>query len=183
MVVRRDKKNRKYRGKRNQGYGCHKKHRGKGSRGGSGDAGMHKFKWSYVTSYEPNHFGKRGFRPPETKSAVAKAINVGDIEALAEGKKKIDLTALGFDKVLGGGSIGSAMEVIAPVFSKNAADKITSAGGKCKGVVTAAKESSKESAGEGRQSSEKGDEENKEGKDKEAGVAEESEDEGPEEEE
>ena len=139
MVVRRAKKNRKYRGRRNQGYGCHKKHRGSGSRGGSGNAGMHKFKWSYVTSYEPDHFGKRGFRPPKAMAARVKAINAGDIEALAEGKKKIDLTMLGYGKVLGGGRMSRAIEVIAPVFSRKAAEKIRAAGGKIEGVVAADK--------------------------------------------
>jgi large subunit ribosomal protein L15 len=143
MVVRRDKKNRKYRGRRNQGYGCHKKHRGSGSRGGSGNAGMHKFKWSYVTSYEPGHFGKRGFRSPKAIANAVKATNVGDIEALAAGKKKIDLTALGYRKVLGGGRIGKAIEVIAPMFSKKAAEKITAAGGKFEGVVASDKEEAK----------------------------------------
>jgi len=143
MVVRRAKKNRKYRGRRNQGYGCHKKHRGSGSRGGSGNAGMHKFKWSYVTSYEPGHFGKRGFRSPKAIANAVKAINVGDIEALAAGKKKIDLAALGYRKVLGGGRIGKAIEVIAPMFSKKAAEKITAAGGKFEGVVATDKEEAK----------------------------------------
>ena len=139
MVVRRAKKNRKYRGRRNQGYGCHKKHRGSGSRGGSGEAGMHKFKWSYVTSYEPDHFGKRGFRPPEAMAAKVKAINVGDIGALAEGKKKINLAELGYGKVLGGGRMSKAIEIIGPVFSKKAAEKIRAAGGKFEGAVAADK--------------------------------------------
>jgi ribosomal protein L18E len=72
-----------------------------------------------------------------------KATNVGDIEALAAGKKKIDLTALGYRKVLGGGRIGKAIEVIAPMFSKKAAEKITAAGGKFEGVVASDKEEAK----------------------------------------
>ncbi|MFH1623294.1 MAG: uL15 family ribosomal protein [Candidatus Aenigmatarchaeota archaeon] len=148
MVVRRSKKNRKHRGKRTQGYGCHKKHRGSGSRGGSGQAGMHKHKWSYTTSYEPEHFGKRGFRPPKTMAAEVKAINIGNIEALAGGKNKIDLAALGYGKVLAGGTIGRPMEVIAPVFSRRAAEKIEAAGGKAEGVVAGVKEAAK--AGEGK---------------------------------
>ena len=143
MVVRRDKKSRKHRGKRTQGYGCHKKHRGSGSRGGSGQAGMHKHKWSYTTSYEPGHFGKHGFRPPKAMAAEAKEINVGGIEALAEGKKKINLAELGYGKVLGGGRISKAIEIVAPVFSKKAAEKILAAGGKFEGAVATDKEEAK----------------------------------------
>jgi len=139
MVVRRDKKSRKYRGKRNQGYGCHKKHRGSGSRGGSGDAGMHKFKWSFTLNFDPEHFGKHGFRSPRAVFKDVKSVNVGEIEALAGGKKKVDLGALGYGKVLGSGRISKALEVIAPMFSKGAVKKIEAAGGKAEGKVAAEK--------------------------------------------
>jgi large subunit ribosomal protein L15 len=130
MVVRKRRKMRKFRGKRSYGYGSHKKHRGGGSRGGRGNAGMHKHKWSYTVKYEPNHFGKRGFKRPIAAAKKVKAINLRHLGALAAGKKKIDLTKLGYNKVLGAGRIQTAMEVVAEAFSKKAIEKIEAAGGK-----------------------------------------------------
>lgn len=130
MVVRKKKKVRKFRGKRSYGYGSHKKHRGGGSRGGRGKAGMHKHKWSYTVKYDAARFGKRGFKRPVATAKKVKAINLRHLEALAAGKKKIDLTKIGYNKVLGSGSVDSAMEVIAEAFSKKAIEKIEAAGGK-----------------------------------------------------
>lgn len=130
MVVRRKKKVRKMRGRRSYGYGSHKKHRGGGSRGGRGQAGMHKHKWSYVTTYEPDRFGKRGFKQPSAVSKKVKAVNVSNLEKLAGEKKTLNLQELGYDKVLGSGKIGSALEVTAASFSKGAIEKIEAAGGK-----------------------------------------------------
>lgn len=132
MVVRRGKKVRKFRGKRNYGYGSHKKHRGHGSRGGRGLAGMHKQKWSYTVSKDPFHFGKRGFVRPAAVAKKAKAINLRELqlEAFATGKKKLDLSKLGYDKVLSSGRLSVALEVVAKSFSKKAIEKIEAAGGK-----------------------------------------------------
>lgn len=130
MVVRKKRKVRKFRGKRSYGYGSHKKHRGGGSRGGRGKAGMHKHKWSYTVKYEPDHFGKRGFKHPPGAAKRVKAINLKYLEALAGGKKKLDLSKLGYNKVLGNGNISSALEVTAEAFSKKAIEKIEAAGGK-----------------------------------------------------
>jgi len=132
MVVRRGKKSRKYRGKRAQGYGTHKKHRGHGSRGGRGLAGMHKQKWSYTVSKDPFHFGKRGFVRPAAVAKKVRAINLRELqlEAFEAGKKKIDLSKLGYDKVLSSGSIDVALEVVAKAFSKKAIEKIEAVGGK-----------------------------------------------------
>jgi len=130
MVVRKKKKVRKFRGKRSYGYGSHKKHRGGGSRGGRGKAGMHKHKWSYTVKYEPEHFGKRGFSRPVAVSKKVKTINISGLERLASGKKKISLSALGYDKVLGSGKINIPLVVMAGSFSKSAIKKIEAAGGK-----------------------------------------------------
>jgi large subunit ribosomal protein L15 len=130
MVVRKKKKAGKFRGSRTQGYGSHKKHRGAGSRGGRGKAGMHKHKWSHTVKYDPDRFGKRGFKKPIATVKRVKAINVGRLEVVAAGKKSVDLKALGYDKVLGSGKINSALEVTAKSFSKGAAEKIEAAGGK-----------------------------------------------------
>src|SRR2546428_2541607 len=82
MVVRKEKKFRKFRGQRSYGYGSHKKHRGGGSRGGRGNAGLHKHKWSFTVKYAKDHFGKIGFRTPgRTK---IKAINLEEIERISD---------------------------------------------------------------------------------------------------
>lgn len=152
MVVRKKKKVRKFRGKRTYGYGSHKKHRGAGSRGGRGKAGMHKHKWSYVVKYEPDYFGKRGFRRPPAVWKKIKAINVSKLEALATaaGEKKIDLIKLGYVKVLGSGKINTAIEVTAKSFSKKAIEKIEAAGGKAVVIKKAKKVETKTKKDEGR---------------------------------
>lgn len=129
MVIRKTRKIRKFRGKRNYGYGVHKKHRGGGSRGGRGKSGAHKHKWSYTVKYEPWRFGKRGFKRSHITTKI-KAINVGLLEKLAIDKKKINLTEFGYNKVLGSGKINVALEVTSEQFSKKAVEKIEAAGGK-----------------------------------------------------
>ena len=50
--------------------------------------------------------------------------------ALAEGKNELNLTKLGYDKVLGGGSISVALNVKAGYFTESAKQKIEAAKGK-----------------------------------------------------
>jgi large subunit ribosomal protein L15 len=131
MVIRKKKKVRKKRGERSYGYGSHKKHRGGGSRGGRGKAGMHKHKWSYTVKYEPDHFGKHGFSRAFAKGKP-KTINLKNLEIIAKktGKKDIDLAELGYDKVLGTGKLSGALNIKAKLFSKKAVEKIEATGGK-----------------------------------------------------
>ena len=137
MVVRKKKKQR--RGERTY-HGSHKKWRGGGSRGGRGQAGLHKYKWSYTTKYCPDHFGKPGIRPPTSK--IINTINLKDLDQMTEkllkqklaeqeGKKiKIDLEKIGYDKLLGSGQVTKALIVEAKYFSKNAIKKLEEADGK-----------------------------------------------------
>ena len=81
MVVRREKKIRKRRG-RGSGYGSHKKHRGGGSRGGRGLAGLKNHKKFYMIKYMPDHLGKRGFERPKAVVREIKAINLKDLDSL-----------------------------------------------------------------------------------------------------
>lgn len=129
MVVRRKKKRR--RGERTY-HGSHKKRRGGGSRGGRGKAGMHKHKWSYAVKYEPERFGKRGFKRPPAAVKKVKTINLKDLDRLAEqvGKKEINLSELGYDKLLGTGKLSKPLIVEAKYFSKSAIKKLEKAGGK-----------------------------------------------------
>jgi large subunit ribosomal protein L15 len=139
MVVRIKKKRR--RGERTY-HGSHKKWRGGGSRGGRGKAGLHKHKWSYVVKYEPEHFGKRGFKKPLSVSKKMRAINLEDLEKISEkllvgkiaekeGEKiKINVLKLGYEKVLGKGKITKPLVIEAKIFSKKAVEKLEKSGGK-----------------------------------------------------
>jgi large subunit ribosomal protein L15 len=120
MVVRRRKKVRKMRGKRSYGYGSHKKHRGGGSRGGRGKAGLKKHKKSWMTRYEPNHFGKSKFKVPIRAKKQIKAINLKDIDILAKS----------LNKVLSTGKLTKSLIIKARFFSNKAKEKIEKSGGK-----------------------------------------------------
>jgi len=141
MVVHKTRKHRKFRGHRAQGYGSHKKHRGGGSRGGRGKAGMHKHKWTYVVKYEPNHFGKYGFKRPQGSFVRMEGVNVRQLDeqaerllqeklATKEGEQiRIDVAKLGYDKILGGGQLRNKLIIEAKSFSEEAKRKIEEAGG------------------------------------------------------
>ena len=137
------RKIRKTRGSRTQGYGRIGQHRKSGSLGYT-KAGRHKHLWSYVTTYEPNAFGKHGFTSPQSLHKNINVINLAKLEALSiqlplqtEGQPTIDLTSLGYAKLLGTGKITKAITVKVKSCSKSAAEKITQAGGK---VLTASQE-------------------------------------------
>jgi large subunit ribosomal protein L15 len=141
MVVKRRKKLKKRRG-RGTGYGSHKKHRGGGSRGGRGLAGLHKHKRMTTIKYMPDHFGKKGLKRPVKVIKEIKTINLKDldsrVEELLKEKKitkdkegiKINLTDLGYNKLLGGGKVKNRLIVEAKYFSKNAVKKLESVKGK-----------------------------------------------------
>ncbi|MEM3078033.1 MAG: uL15 family ribosomal protein [Nitrososphaerales archaeon] len=134
------RKTRKLRGSRTVGYGQVGQHRKSGSRGGKGKAGLHKHKWSWTVKYAPNYFGRDEFKPPR-RTVAKKWINVGQLNEIYEGlskigkiKKKdgkalIDLTDLGYDKLLGEGEVKHPYYVMAKSFTKSAKDKIEKAGG------------------------------------------------------
>jgi large subunit ribosomal protein L15 len=132
MVVRRRKRITKMRGSRTQGFGSHKKHRGAGSRGGRGKSGLQKHKKSWMLKNDPDHFGKRGFKVPLAAKKQIKSITLKDIDILAKKMKKteIDVSELGFDKVLSTGKVTQALTVKAKKFVENAKKKIEEAGGK-----------------------------------------------------
>lgn len=124
------KRTRKMRGKKTFGYGSKKKHRGGGSRGGRGMAGSFDHKKLKILKENPNHFGKRGFKKKNVKKI--RVINLKNLEIEAEklGKKKINLSELGYNKVLGTGKLTKPLEIEAEFFSENAKIKIKEVGGK-----------------------------------------------------
>jgi len=129
------RKIRKTRGSRTQGYGRVGQHRKTGSKGYR-KAGRHKHLWSYVTTYAKDSFGKYGFTSPQSLRRNESVINVSKLEELAsklsaqnEEQITIDLTSLGYAKLLGSGKINKALTVKVSSCSKSAAEKIKNAGG------------------------------------------------------
>ena len=138
------RKLRKMRGSRTHGYGRVGQHRNAGSRGHR-KAGRHKHLWSYVTTYEPDYFGKHGFTSPKSLKHKENIINIKKLDELStristekKGKLRIDLTSLGYTKLLGTGKTSKALIVNVASCSKSADEKIKSAGGE---VITASQES------------------------------------------
>ena len=125
----RARKGRRYRGMRTHGYGQVGQHRHSGKQGGHGNAGLHKHKWSWLVLNDPDHFGRDPFRPPGY-DRPSRWVNVGDLDGLAKGGKSLDLSALGFGRLLGSGRVSGAYEVRVGSFTKKAQAKIEAAGGK-----------------------------------------------------
>lgn len=135
------RKVRKKRGSRTHGYGQVGQHRGGGQRGGHGKAGFHKHKWTYVIKYEPEYFGKKGFKSLKERGRKIGIINVGELDELVDrltvegrlerkGKKIfLDLEKLGYDKLLGMGKITKPTLVKVASYSEAAAKKIEEADG------------------------------------------------------
>jgi large subunit ribosomal protein L15 len=131
------RKVRKMRGSRTHGYGQIGQHRKSGSRGGKGHAGMHKHGWSYIQRYEPDHFSKDKFKPPN--QAQPNIINLKQLEEIAykllqarkgkRGKITIDLKEMGYDKLLGSGKITAPISVRILSCSEDARKKIEESGG------------------------------------------------------
>lgn len=140
-MIRKTRKIRKLRGSRTIGGGSSKKRRGAGHRGGRGMAGGHKHMWSWMVKYDPNHYGKYGFKRPQKTIYQYKPVNLGFLdEKLDEmvknglatkekGKIVVDVTQIGYNKVLGKGKINKPVIIKSPKFSESAARKIEEAGG------------------------------------------------------
>lgn len=125
------RKTRKTRGSRTQGYGRIGQHRKTGSKGYR-KAGRHKHTWSYVTTHEPNYFGKHGFTSRQSLTRKTKTINIAQLEAfVTEGETQtIDLTKLGYTKLLGTGKVTKPLDIKIQASTKTATQKIEQAGGK-----------------------------------------------------
>jgi large subunit ribosomal protein L15 len=144
MVVRRERKSRKLRGRsRTMGWGSVGQHRKSGSRGGKGAAGLGKHEWTWTIKYAPDWYGKRGFTPRRSKASYHKTVvNVGDLAEIVErlkstGKAKmedgmveVNLADMGVEKLLGEGEIMVPVKVIVGEASETAVKKIEEAGGK-----------------------------------------------------
>jgi len=146
------RKTRKRRGTRTVGWGQVGQHRKHGEKGGR-KVGRHKHLWSYVLKYEPNYFGKRGFKTPQSIRAKFNAINIGQLDQLVDklthekqltkkqGKPYIDLATHGYQKLLATGKLTKPVLIKVDSYSENAAKKIQEAGGQ---ILTETKEETQE---------------------------------------
>lgn len=113
------RKIRKFRGTRTVGYGRIGQHRDSGSKGNR-KVGRHKHLWSKIVTTEPNYFGKHGFTSPQSKHRVENTINLHKLDQMAK-TSEINLTELGYTKLLGTGKITRALTIQVPSASKTAA--------------------------------------------------------------
>jgi large subunit ribosomal protein L15 len=131
----------KFRGSRTHGRGA-KAGRGKGIRGGTGGAGLHKHKYIAVVKYAPDHFGRKGFKR-HVKVDEKTIFNLSDIDEKYDWLVKkgcvterddfieINLSAAGVHKLLGGGSISrkGKFKIKVSDASESARTKIKKIGG------------------------------------------------------
>jgi|TARA_B100001540_G_C15799653_1_gene639336 large subunit ribosomal protein L15 len=119
----------KFRG-RNRTHGRGKKAgRGAGKRGGRGNAGMNKHKVMHRLKYMPGHWGMHGFNRDPSLINVDITCNLQELAKLADGKKEINLSEFGIDKLLGSGKISIPLEVTVEKASARAVEKVEAAGG------------------------------------------------------
>ncbi|MCB9362437.1 uL15 family ribosomal protein [Candidatus Woesearchaeota archaeon] len=142
MVATRSPKNKKFRGSKTHGWGSMKKHRGAGSRGGRGNAGTGK----KGNAKEPSMWrsgmklGKFGFKLGRP-AAINNPISIKNLElslpqlvadktATKDGDSyTVDLTKLGYTKLVGTGKATLKIKVTAPAATASAIEKIKNAGG------------------------------------------------------
>lgn len=122
------RKIRKTRGSRTQGYGRIGQHRDSGSKGAR-KVGRHKHLWSLIVTSEPHYFGKHGFTSPQSLHSKENAINLIKLDQITQGPQ-IDLTKLGYTKLLGRGKITKPLTINVAKYSKSAQEKVAKAGGR-----------------------------------------------------
>ena len=136
FMATRLRKSRKQRGSRYCGWGQVGQHRQSGARGGVGGAGKHKHFWIRTVIEEPDHFGHVSIISIKPR-IVRKWVDDGQLDSvfarhgslIDNSKAFLDLTSLGYDKLLGGGKMGGAIGIKVAQFSASAKHKIESAGG------------------------------------------------------
>ncbi|MBI4150471.1 uL15 family ribosomal protein [Candidatus Woesearchaeota archaeon] len=140
MTTHKRKKLVKYRGSHTHGGGAKKKRRGSGNRGGRGMAGTGKRADSKKPSINvATYFGKHGFI--KKNANIVRAINLeyfevhmDDLVAQSKAEKKadgfhIDLSTLGYDKLLGGGQATKKYHFTVRFAAAGAIEKVKQAGG------------------------------------------------------
>lgn len=104
-------------------------------------AGGHKHMWSWIVKNDPDRYGKHGFKRPQKTITKSNPINLAFLDekldelaskGLAKKEKGnivVDVTELGYNKVLGKGKITKKATIKSPRFSESAIRKIEEAGG------------------------------------------------------
>jgi large subunit ribosomal protein L15 len=125
------KKKVRQRGHKTHGWGSKKKHRGAGSRGGRGRAGIEDHK-RLMLRKKGIEMGSKGFKTMKERKLREKDrnVNLREVERLAGDRKEIILREFGYDKVTGKGSLSRPLKVVAKSFSARAQEKIEGAKGK-----------------------------------------------------
>lgn len=128
---RKTTKKKKFLGRRHFGVGNAKNRRGSGNKGGRGAAGLHKHKFSWITKYDPDYFGKFGFVRPGKKRIPTLQLYEIDRKAILDKleKKEGKLHFEFHGKILGTGTITVPVSVKAEGWTKSAEEKIKNAGG------------------------------------------------------
>jgi Ribosomal protein L15 len=97
--------------------------------------------WTWVVKFDPDRYGKHGFKRPQKTINKFKTVNLDYLDDNAEklveqdlAQKEgdiiiIDVTQLGYDKVLGKGKLTKSLTIKAPHFSASAVAKIEDNGG------------------------------------------------------
>lgn len=118
------------------GWGRIGQHRKAGAKGGVGMSGYHKHKWSWTVKYGQDIYGKAGFKRPWDKRTV-RVVNLDQVQQIADGLMldEVDLTKLGYDKLLGRGGLKRRLIINVGSASKSAIEKIKKAGGELKTPV------------------------------------------------
>lgn len=133
MIVKRKKAGR-YRGSKTHGCGSMKKRRGKGNKGGCGNAGSGKRADQKKPSFWKKKQGKVGFKQ---KGVILKinSINISDIDKLIkkgdlkEENGVYDLGKAGYNKLLGKGKINSKINIKVLKASKKVIEDVKNIGG------------------------------------------------------
>lgn len=131
MVRRKERQKKGYLGRRSFGRGNVKNRRGSGNRGGRGQAGLHKHKYTWTVKFDKEHFGKHGFvRVNKTSGNSINLYEINRLALLEQLEKKNGLIHFEFDgKILGSGKINFPIVIKALSWSKHAEEKIKQAGG------------------------------------------------------
>lgn len=127
-------KTKKFRGSGRHGRG-RKAGRGKGLRGGKGNAGLHKHKFATTVKWQAEgyfHFGRVGMKPVEVQGTADAVINVGDLALKFPNQTTLDLSQHGYTKLLGSGDVAQALKVTVEAASASAIEKIKAKGGDVK---------------------------------------------------
>jgi len=142
MTVRTKKKHGKRRGYRTHGWGIVRTHRKSGMRGGVGKSGPKSTHWIQTIKGLRPPIGKRGFIRPRESIKENVVINVSHLDSMIKtlereekitkkgAKYEVNLTELGYTKLLAQGEVSTAMNIVVAEASERAIKKIESAGGK-----------------------------------------------------